>query len=154
MENEVVIVIATSVTAIAASVAAIASWRSVQETRKVAQSQLINSLLDDYASDAMADAMAELRGRKTRYGRDYTAEFRKRRSEEPNWEHSRRRVAHYFQKVAAMYDKGLLDKKLARIVATKKQVKFYKEVIEPLEAVVDPDYGHSSFDVLESLYEK
>ena len=150
--SENVLNILTLGSVLASLILVIFTWRTVQKMHQSTQAQIIMSLLDDYASIEMRDAINELRRRKTQYANDYMAAFNSRRGEEPDWDRARRCVAHYYQKVAAMFDMGLLDKKFARVVATKEQVEFYREMIEPLEAVINPNYGPSSFNVLESLY--
>ena len=144
--------ILTLMIALASFFSVLLAKRAVDKTHKNTQAQIVMTLLDDYASQEMRDAITKLWDQKTRYGNDYMTEFRKRRSEDSDWDRSRRFVAHYYQKVAALYDKGLLDREFAVVVATKEQVEFYTEVIEPLEVVVNPDYGTSTFTILETLH--
>ncbi len=64
----------------------------------------------------------------------------------------RRQVSHYFQKVHTLRSSGLIDDSYVRTVATKGQVEFYREILEPLEAALNPEYDRSSFDSLGGLY--
>ncbi len=45
-----------------------------------------------------------------------------------------------------------MDESVVRSVATRGQVEFYREVLEPLELAVNPDYDRSSFEGLGALY--
>ena len=161
---EVIILSVTAIGAAGAAVAAGAAWRSskaakqaVEETRRASQAQIISSLLDAYGSEEMRIAMDELRAWKCQYGDKFADEFRRHRMEDDNkfssLNQGRRRVSHYFQKIHTLRSSGLIDDSYVRKVATKEQVEFYREILEPLEAALNPNYDRSSFDSLGALYD-
>jgi hypothetical protein len=154
---QLVAVIIAAVAAVAAVFAAAAAWRAARATRQTTQAQLLSSLLDDYAGDEMLKAMVTLRRWKQDHGDQFADEFRSLRqknySEVEKVDHARRRVSHYFQKIHTLHTAGLMDEHLVRKAATEGQVKFFREVVEPLEAAFNPKYDRSSFKYLGDLYD-
>ena len=152
----VILNVLTLATAVAAWVSAHQAKRAVRETHRDTQAQLVASLLDAYASEEMLDACVELERWRSKEGARFAEKFRKLRIEDYDnirqLDRARRRVSHYFQKVCTLYTSGLLDETLVRIAASRQQVMFYREVLEPLEAAVSPEYDSSSFDTLGQLY--
>jgi hypothetical protein len=61
-------------------------------------------------------------------------------------------VSHFFQKIYSLHTMGYLDEPALRMAATKGQVEFFREVIEPLEAAIDANYDRSSFEGLGAMY--
>lgn len=139
-----------------AAIAAISAWYTVDKTHKNTQAQLIKSLLDEYGASEMLKAVRGLLEKWDLYGVEYTTEFLKQRNQKNKewyeWDDWRRRIITYFHKVVILYQDGLLDKKYARQLANKDQLRFLREKIEPLEAVVNPEYAREVFNTLESLY--
>lgn len=138
---------------IAATVAAYMAWLAADKTHKSTQAQLISSLLNEYGSDEMQEALVGLRKKWKENPTGYQKKFEEQKDVDPNWDRWRRRVSHYFHKVAVLYEDALLDRKYVARVATKEQVQFLLEVIEPLEAGNAKGYGPFMFNILGSLYE-
>ena len=100
--------------------------------------------------------MMTLRSWFSKQGQRSADEFRRLRQDDypsiKDIDIARRRVSHFFQKVHALHTAGHLDEPTVRIAATKGQVEFFREIIEPLEAAIGVNYDRSSFEGLGALY--
>jgi hypothetical protein len=143
-------------TAIASFIAAQAAKSAATQTRRATQAQLVSTLLDSYASPEMLDAMISLRTWVGKNGTLHADEFRRLRRDDYDLvrgvDLARRRVSHFFQKIDALHTLGFLDEPTVRAVATRGQVAFFREVVEPLEAAITVSYDRTSFDRLGALY--
>jgi hypothetical protein len=144
------------VTAIAAWLSAHAAMRAATETKKATHASLIANLLDAYSSPEMLDALLKLNDFKAHYGDNYANEFRRLRIEAYDdireVDHARRRVSHFFNKIHTLKKLRHLDLPEVKEVATKGQVEFFRQVVEPLEAALNADYDRSAFESLGELY--
>jgi hypothetical protein len=137
---------------IAAWISAAAARRAAAATERASQVHMLSELLDAYASPEMLTAMMVLRSWFSEHGPRSADEFRMLRQDNyPVIEHidlARRRVSHFFHKVCALRTAGYMDETAVRMVATKGQVAFFREVIEPLEAAIATNYDRSCFEYL------
>jgi hypothetical protein len=142
--------------AIAAFLSARATERGAEETRNNTTAQLFSSLLESYATDEMLDSMNSLQEYRKKEGSAFAKKFAKLRISDygkiKKLDHARRRISHYFNKVYVLYTEGLIDKKMVCGVVNKEQIRFYREVIEPLEAAINEEYDQSRFDTLGGLH--
>ena len=143
--------------------AAIAAWRSAtaadrgaEATAKATKTQLLVSLLNSYSSDEMLDAMLILRAWTNSHGERSADQFRRLRQDDyaniRSVDQARRRASHFFQNIYTLRTAGFLEDSDVRLVATKGQVEFFREVIEPLEAAIGANYDRSSFEYFGGLY--
>ena len=141
---------------IAAWLSAAAARRAAVATERATQAQLLTSLLDAYSSPEMLSAMMQLRSWFTKHGKRAADEFRRLRQDDyasiKEVDLARRRVSHFFQKVYSLHISGYLDEPTVRIAATKGQVEFFREIVEPLEAAIGANYDRSSFEGLGDMY--
>ena len=146
----------TFFTGVAAWISAVAARRAAVATERAMQLQLLNSLLDAYSAPEMLNAMMQLRSWFTKHGKRAADEFRRLRQDDyaaiKEIDLARRRVSHFFQKIHSLHVAGLLDEPTVRMAATKGQVEFFREIIEPLEAAIGLNYDSSSFESLGALY--
>lgn len=153
---ETAMVFIALITAIAAWLSARAAKRAATETQKATQASLTGNLLDAYSSQEMLDALLQLKSFKDSYGDNFADEFRHLRIRDYNAisevDHARRRVSHFFSKIHTLKKLDYLDQQAVKAVATKGQVEFFRQVVEPLEAALNVDYDHSAFESLGKLY--
>ncbi len=141
---------------IAAWFSAAAARRAAAATERATQVQTLSALLDAYASPEMLAAMMTLMSWFSENRERSADEFRRLRQDDysaiKDVDLARRRVSHFFQKVYTLHAAGFLDEASVRIAATRGQVEFFRQRIEPLEAAISANYDRSSFDCLGALY--
>jgi len=139
-----------------ATIAAGAACWSAHLTRKATEGQFLKALFDDYAREDILDGMLNLHRWKAEHGNEFSEEFRKRRQKDYEsvrvQDEARRRLSHHFQKIYALKNVGVIRDRVVMALATKVQVRFYREVIEPLEEALNPSYDTDSFEYLGGLY--
>jgi len=148
--------IAELIIALAAATAVLFAWKSTKETRKASLAQILMQITDAYSSPEMLAGMLRLHSFKERFQENFGGVFAQLR--ENNYkdikeiDEARRRYSHHFYKIWLLFDRGLVNKKFVKKVATHGQVDFLLETIEPLEKAIDPDYDHSTFDFFREIY--
>ena len=146
-----------------AMVAAVAAWKSAsaasqaaQVTRDTSVAQLMAGLMAEYSSEKMLGAMITLRRFQSEHGIEFAAKFRQKRQSDYDTvafvDKARRRVSHYFQRVVEIYDLGFLNRSSLERLATKGQIEFFLEVIEPLEEAITTDYDDRAFRFLGKMH--
>jgi hypothetical protein len=155
--SNTVIVIILFFTVIATWRSARAAKRAATETQKATQASLIANLLDDYSSPEMLDAMLRLDEFKNLHGENFADEFRRLRIDNYDLihqvDHGHRRVSHFFNKIYILKKLEYLNDNAVKEVATKGQVEFFRNLVEPLEAALNVDYDRSAFESLGKLYD-
>lgn len=111
---------ATTIAAVAASLAAIASWRAVRGNRKASEGKLLSDLLNEYAHEEMRKALEAVRSHL-----DIPSENDLKGGQ-------RRMVSHYFQKVHRLREARLISEKFVRHAVDAGQVALFLRM-EPLE---------------------
>lgn len=163
MEQCTVTIISISIAALAAIgavIAAIGSWKSASETRKTALAQTLMQITDAYSSSEMLEGMIRLRNWKNKHPKDFAQKFAEMRKDPSKYadiedeDKARRRYSHHFYKIWLLFDSKLIDMEFVKKVATSGQVDFLLEIIEPLEAAINPHYDHSYFDFFRKIYPK
>jgi len=143
---------------IIAACAAIAAWRSARATEKTGLAQILMKITDAYSSPEMLSGMLNLRKWQKEHPGDFAAKFAEMRNDKDeyakikNLDEDRRRYSHHFYKIWLLSDRGLVNKSFVKKVATREQVDFLLEVIEPLELEINPKYDHSTFDFFRNIY--
>lgn len=161
--GEVLTLIALLFTALAALITARAAWRSAvassraaDETRVATTAQIMSSLLDEYRSDEMSDAMTFLRHIAQGYDLEVQDKLldlsQKRPGVYKKLNPNRRLVSHFFGKIYLLQQAGYIDDAFVRTVVGQGEVEFYLEVIEPLENALNHDYDASAFEYFAKLY--
>jgi len=143
---------------IIAACAAIAAWRSARATEKTGLAQILMKITDAYSSPEMLSGMLNLRKWQKEHPDDYDTKFAKMRNDKDEYpkirifDEDRRRYSHHFYKIWLLSDRGLVNESFVKKVATREQVDFLLEVIEPLERATNPKYDHSPFDFFRNIY--
>lgn len=147
---------AALITAGAAWRSAVASRRAADETRVATTAQIMSSLLGEYSSAEMSDAMTRLQQFEETHGCQLHHRFLELRGEDrESYERlnaMRRRMAHYFDKIYRLQRAEYIDDAFVRTVVGQGQVEFYLKVIEPLEKAIDPAYDKSAFEYFAKLH--
>lgn len=143
-------------TAIGTWLSARSAKKAAVETRNATQASLIAKIMDDYSAPEMIDALHLLDRFKTDHGSDYAYEFRNLRKNNYDSirqiDHARRRVSHFYSKIYVLKKLKYINDEAVKEIATKGQVKYFRHVVEPLEAVINQDYDRSAFESLGQLY--
>jgi hypothetical protein len=143
---------------IIAAVAAIAACLSAKATKKTSLAQILMQITDAYSSPEMLSGMLNLRNWQNEHPNDFSTKFAEMRNDKDeyakiqNLDEDRRRYSHHFYKIWLLSDRGLVNKGFVKKVATREQVDFLLEVIEPLELAINPKYDHSTFDFFRNIY--
>lgn len=164
MITQTVIIILTGVTAVAALLAAGGAWWSAVVTKRTAQGQLSASLLYDYSSKDMLDALKRLLNlwyMKDQGGDFYSwleewKELRKsiktgnhRIDDARHIDEARRRVSHYFFTALELYEnKKCINRGFLEVICKGKGFERLYQVVEDLEQAINADYDRSQFDRL------
>ncbi len=147
---------AALITAYAAWRSAVASGRAVDETRVATTAQIMSSLLDEYSSDQMSDALTGLRQFVQSHGPEFQDNFRELLGKSVDayrrLDSYRRRVSHFFDKIYRLQKAGYIDDAFVRTVVGPDAAEFYLEVIEPLDIFINPDYDDSAFKYFAKLH--
>ena len=143
-----------------AAIAAIAAWRSAKATKKTGLAQILMQITDAYGSDEMLSGMQKLRNWQRKHPTDFAEKLGEMRNDLGEYakieeeDKARRRFSHHFYKIWLLFDRGLVNKSFVKKVAPRGQVDFLLEIVEPLEKAINPNYGHSTFDIFRALYSK
>ena len=147
----------STVSAIGVLLAALFAYRSANETKKATQANLISSILDRYAKPDMHKALNNWNVFACKNYLDHVKGFNNlvpfERKKYNELDADRRLITHHFIKIAKLYEKKLIDKNNLEIVAPKKEVEFWKYIIEPIEKIVYSDiYGRKYFKLLQKIH--
>ncbi len=138
--------------------AALAAWKSANETRKTVLAQIVLQITSTYSSSDMGESVKRLHDWKRKHPQDFAELFEKGLREPNNiteqLDEDRRRVSHYFHQIRVMLDCGVVDEKFLKKLIKPDQVDTLLDVVEPLEKAKNPDYDHSTFDLFRSMYRK
>lgn len=159
--------ILTLLLVIATFFSAIAAFKAAKKTHKNTQAQVIQSLLNEYSSEEMTLSINILRRLHTAYGKvKYPQEFDRLRiryledkatSEEQEqyltWDKSRRRVAHYFEKICTLDHNDLLERQYIDAVANKEQILLYEKLIKPLVHKINKESKLECYDRLKKYHQ-
>lgn len=150
--------------------------KSSSEFRRATQAQLISSLLDEYAKKEMLDALNNwkyfaitamqskggyveefdtLKGFATSYETHTTRAgiYKANADRYNNLNSDRRRITHFFLKIARLWDKRLIDREVVELVAPKEKVEFWKYIVEPIEEAMNPHlYVRRDFEILQEFH--
>lgn len=134
---------------------------SVKEAHNNTQAQIANSLLEQYAAPQTLDAMNDLIEWRHRHpGQSYIDDFMLDRTVVVNQrplDHSRRRLAHYFQRAAIVSRNNLVDRPLMQEVVSASQVRFARRYVEPLDRALSLQlrghFNHRDYDTLAGLHD-
>jgi hypothetical protein len=143
---------------IIAACAAIAAWRSARATEKTGLAQILMQITDAYSSPEMLSGMLNLLKWQNEHQKDFAAKFAEVRRDKgeyakiKNLDEDRRRYSHHFHKIRLLSNRGLVNKSFVKKVASREQVDFLLEVIEPMERAMNPKYDHSTFDFFRNIY--
>ena len=153
---EALTLIALLFTAGAAWRSASGSRRAADETRVATTAQIMSSLLDEYRSAEMSDAMTWLRKVVQSYDLEVQDNLLDLRQKRPrvykDLNANRRLVSHFFGKIYLLQKAGYVDDAFVRTVVGQDAAEFYLEVIEPLEKAENPDYDKSAFEYFAKLH--
>ena len=132
------------------------SERAEKNALRGSQATIISGLLDAFSSLEMYEAMVLLREYTLKHPVPFTAKFKddvKSEIGKPSAINSARRlVSTHFDKVWVMCRHGIFEDEQLRLCLTKGQVEFYREVIEPLECVLNMDYSREPFEFFGERY--
>jgi len=104
----------------------------------------MSSLLGEYQRAEMLDAITSM-------DNWVKSNEKSRRGQVSLIKEQRRLFSHYFQKVHALHGADLLDMKVVEAVVTRGQAELYL-AIEPLEAMINPNYDPLSFRFFAQRY--
>lgn len=134
---------ATMVATIAAAWAAIEARRSVNITKRTAESQLLCEFMRDYESPEMADALRRLDHWRRNHGETFAQVWIQRFSsgdqEAAAVDRSRRKVNFYFAKIAQLQKAKLVETRILRMMATVSGINLFYDVVLPLELALNPE---------------
>jgi hypothetical protein len=166
----VVTAVGTFLAAVAAWVAAVAARRSAflsqqanqvaantaQVTANASQAALYLRFQQQYAGDEMWRDLRNLRSWKEMpHGEDFASKWARLYRENDDKalavDRSRRRVSHFFDAIAVLYEKHLVSEDIAKLLTRFQGIDLFFEVVEPLEKALNEDYDKSSFDILYAL---
>jgi hypothetical protein len=146
----------TLLTALAACVSALGSHRAAKQSRRYTHAQVMNALFDMYESNALLDAEILLRMWGAEQGKDFAHTFAQLRRDDYAQvkviDHARRQMAHYFTKIYILWEMHLIDKTVVQMLLSREQVVFLREVMEPLETVLNMHDGQHMFEAFGKLY--
>jgi hypothetical protein len=138
--------------------AAIAAWRSARAAEKAVSAQILMQIMDAYSSPEMLSGMIRLNEFKGTYKENFAGIFAKTRVSNYNEikivDEDRRRFSHHFSKIWRLFESGLVNEKVIKQVATRGQVDFLLEIIEPLEKAINSEYNRVHFDFFRNLYSR
>ena len=146
----------TLLTALAACVSAIGSHRAAKQSRRYTHTQVLNTLFDMYESNALFDAEIRLRMWGAEHGKHFAHTFAQLRRDDYAQvkvaDHARRQMVHYFTKIYILWNMHVIDKTIVQLLLSREQVMFLREVVEPLETVLNMDDEQSMFEAFGQLY--
>lgn len=157
MDQQVIVLFLTAVTAIASLGAAWGAWRSSWATRLTAEAALCTGFLEKYVSKEMLDALWLLSNLKRERGERFADQWIRARSNKEQWaldiDEARRHVSGYFINLAQLYEGGLITEKLLRTAGCLQSgIAIVFEVCEPLEQALNPEgYGKQYFEILKRM---
>jgi hypothetical protein len=146
----------TLLTALAACVSALGSHRAAKQSRRYTHAQLMNSLFDMYESNALLDAEIRLRMWGAEHGKHFAHTFAQLRRDDYAQvkvaDHARRQMVHYFTKIYILWNMHVIDKTVVQLLLSREQVIFLREVVEPLETVLNMHDEQHMFEAFGKLY--
>jgi hypothetical protein len=146
----------TLLTALAACVSALGAHRAAKQSRRYTHAQVLNALFDMYESNALLDAEILLRMWGAEHGKDFAQTFAQLRRDDYAQvqvvDHARRQMAHYFTKIYILWAMHLIDKTVVQMLLSREQVVFLREVLEPLETVLNMHDEQHMFETFGKLY--
>ena len=142
-----------------AIITAVVALKNARNARRTIRFSVIDSLLSEYSSPEMNEAMKAL-------GKWYDAHH-----EDENWpqkfgelrmsgkpedarlDNSRRKFSHYEYRIHRLYQAKVIDLKMVKDIASVSNVSFLKYIIKPLEIAINPEhYDNELFKFFESLH--
>ncbi len=157
MDQQLMILSLTAVTAFGAVWAAFGAWGSALATRRATEAQLCSSMFDKYVDDKMRNALALLAELKRERGADLAEQWLVARSGGESWaveaDLARRHVTGYFVNLAQLYEGNLITKRLVKTAGCLQAgLTIFYEICEPLERALNPrGYGKQYFDILRKV---
>jgi len=146
----------TLLTALAACVSALGSHRAAKQSRRYTHAQLMNSLFDMYESNTLLEAEIKLRMWGAEHGKHFAHTFAQLRRDDYAQvkvaDHARRQMVHYFTKIYILWNMHLIDKTVVQLLLSREQVMFLREVVEPLETVLNMHDEQHMFEAFGKLY--
>jgi hypothetical protein len=128
--------------ALLAAAAAVGAWAAAWTTKRATEGHLLLSLLSDYASDDMDQALRILRFWREQHGDEFSSDwellFARADEEAVAVDRARRRVTAYFQGVDELRQNGLISQATARAAADKAGLAVLINVCAPLERKLSP----------------
>ena len=146
----------TLLTALAACISAIGSYRAAKQSRRYTHAQVMNSLLDIYESNALLDAEIRLRMWGAEHGKHFANTFAQLRRDDyaqvQMADQARKQVVHYYTKIYILWNMHLINKTVVQLLLSREQVVFLREVIEPLETAMHMHDEQGMFEAFGKLY--
>jgi hypothetical protein len=154
------------IAAIAASIAAFASWRTAEETKKLVLAQIINDIRDQFATKQLEECIKELANYRNLH-ENFEDQFyaglalsRYAGSEEPELEidNCRRMYSHIFHKLIILLNTNCIDKEFIKKIIYADEVDILLNIVEPLEKakakfLEKEDYNHTIFDIVRKIFQ-
>lgn len=143
---------AAVLSAIAAAVSAIFSWRSSQRAADTAATALILKFRDQYATNEMFVDLRNLRAWHDKNGSRFAETWRQKlQQNDPDAQivdRSRRRVASFFSNIAYLRNAGLVPKRAEKLLVDFAGLELFYNVVEPMEQELGSDYDKTPFQSL------
>ncbi|MCK4333481.1 hypothetical protein KAX06_01705 [candidate division WOR-3 bacterium] len=140
-------------------ITAVVALKNAGNSRQTIRFSVIDSLLSEYSSPEMNEAMKALGKWYDAYHKDenWPQKFRELRvsgkPEDAMLDNSRRKFSHYEYRIHRLYRAKVIDLKMVKDIASVSNVSFLKYIIKPLEIAINPEhYDNELFKFFESLY--
>lgn len=148
---QIVAAVAAGCSAISAVIALIA----VKNVRKIADAQLLVRFRERYSEDQMSCDLRLLRKWKEQHGEQFAAIWHERfLIEDPramDVDAARRHVSHYFSWIGELYNGRFISKQMALLLYKLDGSEVFLEIVEPLDAILNPHYGKKAYETLRTL---
>jgi len=155
MGADIIALILTSVSALGAAGAAVATFWEARETRKAAEGERLNRFLEKYSETEMLRALRRLRNLEHIHGKGFAEKWKRSLDkEEPKAmevELARRHVSHYFQRALYLYETGYVSERFVKAVGSYGGIDILYEIVEPLEYELNSDYDRTIFEKLRKI---
>jgi hypothetical protein len=148
---------AAVLSAIAAAVSAVFSWRSSQRAADTAATALILKFRDQYATNEMVVDLRNLRAWHDKYDSQFAETWRQRlQQDDPDPEalivdRSRRRVTSFFSNIAYLHSADLVPKGAKKLLIDFAGLDVFFNEVELLERALSSDYDKAPFESLRNL---
>jgi hypothetical protein len=155
VDAQVIAVVAAVFSAIAAISSAVIAGKAVKNGRKIADAQVLVRFRERYSEDQMSRDLRLLRDWKEQQGERFAViwheRFLIRETGAMDVDAARRRVSHYFSWIGELYNGSFISKQMALLLYKLDGSEVFLEIVEPLDAILNPNYGKKAYDTLKKL---